>query len=179
MIYLFYPFDDGTAFDTLDDLVPGVGGVSHDLCSPKIGAICRDDGTYLTGLWDVTAADEVYVIGHTAEGMKILGDAQKATIDQTEVVSRIERCNLRRDVNCRIVMYACESGKGGAGSLAAKVADALQNADFACANNVWGFTSKVGMKAKGGSLRIYYGSTWMNMADVHLPSTLLHHLPPH
>lgn len=102
--YLFYPFDDGTAFETLEGLVPGIGGVAQNHCSPAIGGICRDDGNFVTGFWDVAAGDELYVIGHTAEGMKVLGDAHKNTIDQSEVVKRLDDCSLRKDVNCRIVM---------------------------------------------------------------------------
>lgn len=147
MIYLFYPFDDGTALDTLDALQPGVGGTPGVVASPKIGGIYRSDGSYPAGLWSVTVNDAIFVVGHAAEGMKVLADAQKNMIDQTEVVDRMIACGLPHNVNCKIVMYACESGKGGPASLGSKVASSLKTKKYACRDNVWGFMFKVSTKA--------------------------------
>lgn len=164
MKYLFYPFDDGTGIDTLEQLIPGAGGDPGraPVASPKIGELYRNDGTYPAGLWRVGLNDEVFVIGHAAEGLKVLGDAKKNLIDQTEVVKRLEACGLRKDAACKIVMYACESGKGGKESLAAKVASALKTNKFVCANNVWGFMHKVSMKAHNGALCVWYGKNWID-----------------
>lgn len=181
MIYLFYPFDDGTALQTLDDLQPGVGGVPGTVASPKIGALYRNDGTYPAGLWNVGVGDDIFVIGHAAEGMKVLADAQKKQIDQTEVVERLILCGLPNNVNCKIVMYACESGKGGPTSLGAKVASSLKTKKYACQNNVWGFMHKVSTKARrsaGNALCIEMGKdNWVDYTSQ--PHALMNTPPAH
>lgn len=177
MRYLFYPWDDGTGIKTLDALAPGVGTAGGTVASPAIGEILCDNGTYPGGLWGVGPHDEVFVIGHAAEGMKVMADANKKQYDQTEVVDRLHKCGLRKTVNCRITLYACESGKGGTDSLAAKVADALKTNGFACQNNVWGFNQKVGMAAHNGALCINSGGQWIDYTTVNF--ALAHHLPVH
>jgi hypothetical protein len=156
MIYLYYPFDDGTGIETLDGLVRGVGNKiapKGAVQSPKIGELFCDNGTTPGGFWSVANGDEIYVMGHTYLGMKVLGDANKKTIDQSEIVSRLERCGLKKNVTCKIVMYACYSSRSENNSpgLAAFVASSLKTNDFACYNNVYGFRRPVGMKAGKGA----------------------------
>jgi len=175
MKYLYYPFDDRTGLDTLDKLAPAVGTVPSVPASPRIGELYRSDGTCPAGLWNVGVNDEVFVIGHAAEGMKVLADAQRVQIDQTEIVARLARCGLRANENCKIVLYACESGKGGPDSLGAKVASALKNNNFACCNNVWGFNFKVSMRAHKGALCIQTGGSWLPYEE---QEYVLMHCPP-
>jgi hypothetical protein len=59
-------------------------------------------------------------------------------------------------VNADIIVYACYSARGD-GCLAQKVAQQLSNETFSCATRVYGFTKKMGTKAKripgGGGAR--------------------------
>ncbi len=152
MIYLYYPFDDGTGLDILYDLVRGVGNrMSPDSpSSPEIGELFCDNGTTPNGLWDVTDGDELYIIGHSYKGFKVIADHNKKTIDQTEIVNRLERCGLKKSANCRIILYACYSSRtlNDRSGVAGFVASSLKTKGFSCFNNVFGFRREVGMKAK-------------------------------
>ncbi|MDQ3918638.1 MAG: hypothetical protein M3348_09185 [Acidobacteriota bacterium] len=176
MKYLFYPFNDGTGLKTLNALAAGVGGEGGNSVSREVGAIYRSDGTFPAGLMEAGHDDEVFVIGHPAEGLKVLGDASKNTIDQTEIVNRLRGAGLRPDAHCKIILYACFSGKGGEDSLAAKVATSLRTNSFACANNVWGFMHKVSMKTHDGALCVKYGKKdWIPYQDL---GYVLMNVPP-
>lgn len=159
MIYLYYPFDDGTGMDILDGLVRGVGNkVVPKICqSPAIGELYCDNGTCPGGLWNVGDADEVYVIGHSYSGFKVLADHNKNTIDQSEILKRLKACGLNAQRTCRINVYACYSAKSldGKEGLAAHLASALKTAGFACWDNVWGYTRKVMTTAKKTSFGQY------------------------
>src|SRR5205823_7521536 len=109
---------------------------------------------------NVGGDDEVFVIGHAHGGMKVLADANKKTIDQTTIVERLGMCGLRKNVACKIVVYGCESAKGGTESLSAKVASSLKINEFVCAENVWGFTRRVSMKTHGNALCVDMNGTW-------------------
>lgn len=158
-IYLFYPFDDGTADSTLDGLVPGIGQDPSHYQSPKYGQIYRVDmASKVTigpgGLWNANDQDEIYVVGHSASGLKIIGDANKQHYDQSWLLERLAACGLQPTNNPKIVLYCCESGKG-MGCLAEKLANAMKTGlvldgsrrPFASFNKVWGFTRKVSVKA--------------------------------
>lgn len=153
MIYLYYPFDDGTGMNILDSLVRGVGNKTqptHTFQSPAVGELYCDDGTTPGGLWGVNNGDEIYIIGHSHSGFKVLGDNDKNTIDQTEIVDRLTRCGLPTGINCKINVYACYSAKtlDQKPGLAAHLSSALRTAEFSCFDNVWGYTKKVLTKAK-------------------------------
>ncbi len=152
MIYLYYPFDDGTGIETLDGLVRGVGDrvIPEVPSSPAIGELFCDDGTTPNGLGNVDDDDTIYVIGHSYKGFKVIADVNKKTIDQTEIVNRLERCGLPKNVNCQIIMYACYSSRtlNDRSGVAAFVASSLETKGFSCSGNVFGYRRKVGMKAE-------------------------------
>jgi hypothetical protein len=148
--YLWYPFNDGTGFKVLDDLMPAFGGDPAHYQSPKFGELYKFDGRATTspaGMWGAVDNDDVWIIGHSAAGYKVLGDAVGGTIDQSEVVTRLKGCGLRANVNVNIIVYACYSGRGE-GCLAEKIATQLDNEDYACAQRVYGFTKKMLTTAK-------------------------------
>lgn len=152
MIYVYYPFDDGTGLQTLDDLIRGIGlrNVPNSApISPAIGELYTDAGSTPGGFWNVTNMDEIYIVGHSYSGMKVLGDADRGTIDQTEIVKRLLRCGLSKTVTCKINVYACFSARAADQTvgLAGFVASALKTNGFACYSNVWGYTLKVCTKA--------------------------------
>lgn len=157
--FLWYPFNDGTGFAALDDIVPAFGPNPTAYQSPKHGELYRVDGTGATspaGMWNIADNDRVWIIGHSSSGYKVLGDAVGGTIDQSEVVQRLSDCGLPKSVNADIIIYACFSARGE-GCLAQKVAQQLSNLGFACATRVYGFTKMMGTKAKripvGGGAR--------------------------
>ncbi|QKX16254.1 hypothetical protein [Microbulbifer sp. YPW1] len=167
MIYLFYPFNDGTGIDTLKKLVRGVGNkiVPQDgnIQSPPIGELFCDNGTCPTTLNAAGANDEIYIIGHSYKSFKVLGDANKAVIDQSEILDRLRRCGLRKQAQCQITVYACYSGrtKDKQHSLASYLASALRTEGYACWNNVYGYTKKVLTKTKSdyGGYEVYVENT--------------------
>lgn len=178
MIYVFYPFNDGTAVATLNDLAPAFGQVppvQEQGVAPAFGRIYRE-GHFLDTLAMAGANDEIWIVGHCAKAMKVMGDSNHNTIDQTEIVNRLVNCGMQPNCSARIVLYACESAKGETASLAAMVATALANRQLPCAQNVWGFTHKMGMKAKDGMLRIEYGD-WMDYYPEMREFTLIHRAP--
>ena len=171
MVYLFYPFgpaeNDATASATLQ----GLGRAFSAAVTPPIAGdvnIWRDDDTYPADLTNAAAGDTVYIIGHTARGMKVIGDANGNTYDQTWIVEKLESYNLGIGQNVEVVMYACWSGVGGEECLASRVASALNirtPTRFVSADNVWGYTKKVSMKAVkdgsgGRSLGVYAGGKY-------------------
>lgn len=147
MRYYFYPFNDTTQTALLHTLAGSLGGVAPQYAAPlATGLVYATDDTYRTTLSTVLAVDEVYILGHTASEQKVLGGAD-GTIDQTEIVKRLNTIGLPKTVACRIVLHACFSANGGRASLAAMVASALKNSEFACRDNVWGYTRKVSTRA--------------------------------
>jgi hypothetical protein len=148
--YLWYPFNDGTGFKVLDDLMPAFGGDPARYQSPKFGELYKFAGGATTspgGMWSAADNDDIWIIGHAAAGYKVLGDAVGGTIDQSEVVTRLIGCGLRANVNVNIIVYACYSGRGD-GCLAEKIATQLANENYACAQRVYGFTKVMLTKAK-------------------------------
>lgn len=159
-IYLFYPFDDGTADRTVDNLIAGFGNDPTTFQTPKHGQIYRVDSltkatTSPGGLWDANNNDEIYVVGHSASGQKVIGDANGILRDQSWLLQRMYDCGLQYTSDPKIVLYCCESGKGS-GCLAQRLANAMKTGlvinrtrrQFASFNKVWGFTRKVGMVAR-------------------------------
>lgn len=172
MKYVYYPFDDDAGFLTLRALAPGFGNTPTIDLPTAVGVLYRDDGTFLPDLAAITDDDELWIVGHAAAGYKVLGDAAGGTIDQSEIVARLQRCGLPPACHCRVVLYACYSGVGNTRSLAAMVATALRRHGFSCADRVAGFNHEVGMRARKGNdsehptLRIKYGQTWMALDHI-------------
>lgn len=182
--YLFYPFNDGTEKTQLEDLMLGVGGVPVPAghAFPVItGGIYRDDGTFPASLDVVQDDDEVYVIGHGGEGQKVMGDVNKKFYDQTAIFNMLKAAGLQSNKNCKLIIYACESGlgqeKGAGAKLGAKIASALKTNKYACSENVWGFTKKVAMRQHKGSLCVLMGDKWQSIE--HHPYTLVKTPPSH
>ncbi|WP_043319511.1 hypothetical protein [Microbulbifer sp. HZ11] len=175
MIYLYYPFDDGTGVDTLKNLVRGVGHrmvpADGDIRSPAIGELFCDNGSCPATLNAAGDDDEIYIIGHSYKSFKVLGDANKGVIDQSEIVDRLRRCGLRKVAKCRINVYACYSGRTADNqrSLASYIATSLRTEGYACWENVYGYTKKVLNKTKmvDGNFEIHVESdrnTWSPLA---------------
>lgn len=159
--FLFYPYTDETTHSTLSALSSAVGH-AVDATAPAnaaaIGAILSG-GQWFQDLSLMTDNDTLVVVGHGAEGGKVMGSndpklpKDKSHIDQSIIISRMKDIGLTKSKRFDILIYSCYSGTGER-PLAGRVARELGNQSFLCHSNIYGCLGKAGVKAKNNKLTV-------------------------
>lgn len=150
-IYLFYPYDDTKTYSTISNIASGIAP-HHPVPAvapptpAAIGAILRD-GVYVSSLSTIVAADTLCIVGHGANGLKVLGSNDKklgkdlSHINQTKIIQRLKEAGFTKEMQCRILVYSCYSAVPASDDgrcLAGLLAQQLKNDTYNCYNKVYG-----------------------------------------